>query len=545
MFPSSNPLARIARLVREERTEISSIYFYAILNGLIQLSLPLGIQAIVGFVQGGAVSTSLIVLIVLIVAGVLCTGLLQTGQMKFIERIQQKLFVRYAYAFAGHIPRLDLKSVDAYYLPELVNRFFEIPTLQKSLSKLLLDFPSATIQILFGLVLLSLYHPVFIFLGLLLVGILAVIFYFTGNRGLQSSLAESSHKYAVAGWLEEVARVVKSFKFSVNTGLHLKKTDQKVISYLSERKAHFSILLFQYRALVALKVLVTAAMLVVGSLLLLNQQINIGQFVASEIIILLVIGSVEKLIVNLDSVYDIITSIEKINKLTEKPAESEGKFLLPEGEGVRVDLKEVTFGYTEGAPVLRGVTIAVNKGEKVCITGTNGSGRSSLLKLLTGAYNNFSGSVLINEIPIGNYQLQALRAQTGLLLHQQDVFHGTLWENISMGAEDIDKAYVLDLARQTGLLPFISSLKEGFDAELDPTGKRLPRNVVQKILLVRALARKPQLLLLDEPGEGIEAQYQQQIRNMLLHGMEGVTLLVVTQDPEWIRQCHQVIRLSH
>jgi len=214
MEKSNSPVARILKLLRLERTEISAIYFYAVMAGLIQLSLPLGVQSIVSFVLGGAMSTSLILLIVLVVIGVLATGLMYINQMKQIEKIQQKIFVRYSMEFTEHIPKIDLKKADPFYLPELVNRFFEIPALQKGLSKLLLDIPTATIQILFGLTLLSFYHPVFILFGIILIILLAAILYYSGSKGLSTSLEESRYKYQVAAWLEELARVVKSFKLS-------------------------------------------------------------------------------------------------------------------------------------------------------------------------------------------------------------------------------------------------------------------------------------------------------------------------------------------
>ncbi len=143
--------------------------FMPYLNGLIQLSLPLGIQAIISFVLGGAISTSLIIMIALVVLGVFLNGMLKVNQMRLIEKVQQKIFVRYSFEFAERIPKLNLQSVDSYYLPELVNRFFDTVTLQKGISKLLLDIPAATIQIIFGLLLLSFYHPVFIFFGLMLI----------------------------------------------------------------------------------------------------------------------------------------------------------------------------------------------------------------------------------------------------------------------------------------------------------------------------------------------------------------------------------------
>ena len=533
----------MGRLIREEGSEITSVYFYALLSGLIQLSLPLGIQAIIGFVLGGAVSTSLVILITLVVIGVACNGVLQMNQMKIIERIQQKIFVKYSFAFTGHIPKLDLQKTDGVYLPELVNRFFEIPVLQKSLSKILLDFPLAVTQILLGLLLLSLYHPVFIFFGLLLLLLLTLIFYVTGARGFQTSIEKSNYKYAVAGWLEEMARVVKQFKFSASHALHEMRADKKVSGYITARKKHFAILLLQYKVLIVFKVLVTAAMLIVGVLLLLNQQINIGQFVAAEIIIILVINSVEKLIINLDSVYSAMTSVEKINKLLDKPVEQEGSFALSSEKAFSVAMKDLSFGYDEERRILHNLSFTVNAGEKVCITGRDGSGKSTVLKLLTGAYADFEGSVLINNIPIGNYNFESLRSQTGIALSQQDVFAGTVWENITVGDASIDPGYVSMLIQLTGLAPFIASMKEGYDATLDPTGKRLPKNVVQKILLVRALAHKPKLVLLEEPWSGFDESTAKAIQEFLLHNVEA-TVLIATNDTNFITQCKQTIVLK-
>lgn len=544
MATAKSPLTRIWALVQQEKREITQVYFYAILNGLIQLSLPLGIQTIIGFVLGATLSTSLVILITLVVIGVLCNGLLQVAQMKIIERIQQKIFVRFSFQFADHIPKLDLRGSDAFYLPELVNRFFDIPNLQKSLSKLLLDLPTASIQILFGVVLLSFYHPFFILFGLMLLLVLCGILYLTGQKGLETSLAESRYKYAVAGWLEEMARVIKSFKFAAaQSGLHLQRTDGQVTHYLEARKSHFRILLLQYRTLIAFKVLITAAMLIIGCWLLLNQQLNIGQFIAAEIIIITIINSVEKIILNLDSVYDVLTSIEKINKLTDKPAEESGTYPLPAGQKISLKLQQVHFGYYDDHLILRDLNLTVDAGAKVCVLGDDGAGKTTLLKLLTGAYSHFNGAVLINGMPIGNYDLKSLRRATGIYFGTQDIFAGTLWENITMGNNNVDRGYVLQLVEKTGMQNFLSSLKQGFDTELDPTGRRLPRNVSQKVLLLRALAHKPALLLLDEPWQGLEEATRHAIQHLLLHELPDTTLIIATNDAAFATQCNQQVQL--
>lgn len=540
MAKEIHPARRIWNLLHEEKQEITSIYFYAILNGLIQLSLPIGIQSIIGFILAGALSTSIVVLVSCIVTGVLLVGWLQMSQMKIIERIQQRIFVKNAYDFTNRLPKLDLLKADAFYLPELVNRFFETVSLQKSISKILLDFPTAMIQILFGLILLSFYHPVFIFFGLLLLLLLFLILYFTGSQGMASSLEESSHKYALVGWMQEVARLVKSFKFAGGSTLHLEKADERTRQYLASRTQHFRILLFQYRTLIGFKVVITAAMLIVGVALLLNQQMNIGQFVAAEIIIITTINSVEKIIVNLDSVYDVLTAIQKLGKLTDKPIEHSGSLALPETEKIAVETRDLTFAYS-GKPVIHSLTMKIRAGEKVAVTGTEGTGKSTLLRLLTGAFPEFDGSIAINGIPIANYNLASYRNALGIFFLQENIFHGTLWENISMGRE-VDRAHLDQLVKQLELESFLQSLPNGYDTQLDPTGRKLSSRVVQKILFIRALVQQPRLLLMEEPWQGMEEGVRQSMQNILL-GLNNTTVLVTTNDQEFIQQSNQVIQL--
>ncbi len=541
---TKSPVARILDLVKLEKSEISAIYFYAILNGLIQLSLPLGVQSIIGFVLGASMRASLIILIILVVAGVFMAGIMQVNQMKIIEKIQQKIFVRYSFAITEHIPKLDLKKTDKIYLPELVNRFFDIQVLQKSISKLLLDIPSASIQILLGLLLLSFYHPAFIFFGIILVAILWLILKYSGNKGLQTSIDESTYKYNVAGWLEETARIIKSIKLAKNSGLHIKKTDEYVANYLDSRNSHFRILLFQYNVLIVFKTVITAAMLIVGTLLLVNQQLNIGQFIAAEIIILLILNSVEKLIINLGTVYDTLTAVEKISGITDKPKESNGTIICNESEsGLKIELKNVSFSYDDERNIINNLSAIINPNEKVCIRGKDSTGKSTLLQLIAGAFTDFKGALLLDDIPLGNYNLSSVRQQTGVLLSQQDIFHGTLLENITFGNDNISLDSVKHFAAKVGLTEYIVASKTGYDTMLDPTGKKLPRNVVHKILLVRSLIGKPRLLLLEEPFLLLSNEHQHQVAE-LIHSLKNTTVIVVSNDENFAKGCDKIITLT-
>jgi ATP-binding cassette subfamily B protein len=516
---------KLIAILQLDKKEVSAIYIYAILAGLVQLVTPLGIQSIIGFVMAGALSTSIVVLITVVVLGVFLNGLFQIRQLQIIEKIKQKIYTRDALSFANKIPHLNIEKLDNYYLPELVNRFFDTITLQKGIEKILLEIPAAFIQILFGIILLSLYHPVFIAFGIVLVVLLYVILATTLPKGFTKNLLASDYKYKTAAWLQELARVVKTFKYAKKTSLHIDKTDDLVSKYLIARTSYFKILLTQFWSLVAFKIIITAAMLIVGVYLLLNQQINIGQFIAADIVILAVINSVEKLIQTLDKAYDTLTAIEKLDKIKSAELESAGTDIIAGSNGMKIDFKNVSFNYPNGKNVLTDINVEIQAGEKVLIVGNSGSGKSTLLRLLTGTFTNFSGAIRINNIALGSYAIDSLRSNTGVLISQQDIFQGTIRDNITMGDTSITNEELYQLTKSTGLESFIGELEIGFDTDIDPAGKKLPEKIKQGILLARALFCRKTLLLLENPFDGLEVNTIESVKEMMAK-LENVTMLV-------------------
>ena len=531
------------KILRLDKKDISSIYFFAILGGLIALTLPLGIQTIINFVTAGTLSTSIIVLIIIVVIGVFINGLVQVRQMQITEKVKQKIFTRYSLEFANKLPHLNIEKLDKYYLPELVNRYFDAPSLTKSLEKILLDVPAAIIQIIFGLILLSFYHPIFIAFGLFLIVILVIIVKYTSPQGLATSLKASDYKYAIASWLEEMARVIKSFKYSKDTNLHLKKADKLVSGYLDARTSHFKILLTQYWSLITFKIIITAAMLIVGSYLVIDNQINVGQFIAADIVIITIMSSVEKLISSLDKVYDTLTSIQKLSKVIDSDIETSGtRELEALNKGVTIDFIDVNFGY-DTKQVLKNLSFKIQPGQMVCLSGASGSGKSSVLRLLTGAFSNYTGTILIDNAPIGNYSLKSLRSQTGILLSQQDIFNGTLLENLTMGSAEISIDEVNSLSDKLNLKDFIKTYKDGYDAVLDTQGKKINANIRQEILLVRALLGKHRLLLLENPFNNLEPKEVIALMDYLQN--ENTATIIIISDDEHVKsKCDMVINLK-
>lgn len=531
------PVQRFIRLLKVERKDLYSIYLFAIFNGLINLSLPLGIQSIINLIGGGVVSTSWIILVIVVIVGVAMSGVLQVFQLGVNENLQQRIFAKSAFDFAYRIPKFKLESVNQYYVPELVMRFFETVSIQKGLSKILVDFSTASLQVIFGLLLLSIYHPFFIVYSILFVVIVFLIVRLTGRRGMETSIKESKYKYEVVHWLVDIARTMESFKMAGNTELNLEKTNKNVKGYLSSRQQHFKVLKFQYYNLIVFKVLVTAGLLLIGGLLVIDQQMNIGQFVAAEIIIILLISSVEKLLYSMDTIYDVLTALEKIGAITDLPLEKLGGQELPVTPeyigGMDVSINQFKYKFLgEIDYSIKELNLSIKPGEKICIVGANGSGKSLLIHILAGLYQSFEGSLVFNGVPLANLDLNSLRDKIGSSFSKEDIIQGTILENITMGKPNVDFNSVLRATEIVGLKDFILSLPEGFETYLHPEGMNLPKSRILKIKLARCIICNPLLILIEDHINLLENEPRNKVLEHLTNQQSKATVLVISNDVE-------------
>lgn len=544
-----SPVKRLFRLLSTEKKDIIYILFYSVVVGLLSLVLPVGIQTTVELISGGVFFSSVYVLIAVVILGVLIGGVLQIVQISLVEHLQRRVFTKASFEFAFRIPRLKMESILGNYAPELVNRFFDILTIQKGLPKLLIDLSSGAIQVFFGLLLLSLYHPFFVFFSIVLVTVLTLIFYVTGPGGLESSINESKYKYKVAQWLEELARALNSFKLAGNTDLPIKKTDYTVNNYLKYRKKHFGVLVTQFSFIILFKAAVTGCLLIVGTILVVDRQITLGQFVASEVIIILIVGAVEKLIMYMDVVYDLFTAVDKIAQVTDLPLEKVGGIDFPKNKydkGYAVEVKDLKYKYPGGSDfILQGVSLKILPGEKICIAGPGGSGKTTLTNIIAGLHSGFEGSVTINNYSIRDLDLTHLRDKIAKNISSEDVFDGTILENITVGKSIETIEDVIDALRQVGADESINRLPDGLNTHLLSGGKGFSSSMINKIILARCLAKRPHLIILNDFFSGLKKQDKLDQIKTLTSPDKIWTLIAVSNDPLVMGSCDRVVVLNN
>jgi len=543
---NQTPLKRYFNLLRLDKRDISQIVFYAIFAGLVSLSLPLGIQAIINLIQAGQVSISWIVLVVIVVIGVALVGILSLMQLRITENLQQKIFIRSSFEFSYRLPKIKFEELYNQYPPELANRFFDTISIQKGTSKLLIDFSTALLQILFGIILLSLYHPFFIFFGILLIVLLYSIFKFSYNSGLASSLKESKYKYKVASWLQEIARNNFSFRKQDNFDFALNKNNILVDEYLNYREKHFKVIKRQFSQLIVFKVIITASLLLIGGYLVLNQKMNIGQFVAAEIIILLVINSVEKIIVGLESLYDVLTSVEKIGQIVdlniEEPQSKNQDYCFT---NISLETENLKFKFPDSTDdVLEKINLKIEPAEKIFLDGDNGSGKTTLIRILSGAMQPTSGSFFINDDTYRKIDLAQYRSQIGTITSGETPFEGTILENITFNNPLVSHEDIKWAIESVKLGSFIKTLPNGLDTKIFPDGRQLSSSNAQKILLARSIVSKPKILFYEDPLDKMDEEATKEIIDFIADDKNKWTVIVSSKNEYWKQKCTRRIKMK-
>ncbi len=524
-------ITRVWSLLKPDKIDIRNIYIFAIFSGLLSLGLPLGIQMIINFIQLGQLSASWFLLVGLVVSAIGFSGLMNILQLKITENLQQRIFTRSAIEFAFRLPKIKVEALRNFYNPELSSRFFDTLTIQKAISKLLIDFMAASLQIVFGLGLLAFYHSFFIFFGFILLFILFILIRFTSKAGYSTSLKESSVKYKIASWLNVINDAHTSFR-TANTDFQLNKTDGLLNEYLDERKKHFKILLKQYQFLILFKVLITLCLLIVGGFLVLNQQMNIGQFVAAEIIIVLVLSSVEKIILNLDLVYDVLTAVEKIGQVTDIPLEQDisTNELPQKSSGLEITIKDLNYTITEfNQPVLKNVSFTVVPNEKVSLIVDSSISSNALFMIILGIYKEYEGAILIDHIPVENLGLDTVRNSIGTLLIQDKIIYGTFKDNLLFGNKDIPLSKVIEVTEQLGMTDFVESIVNKYEGKLNPEAYMVPTEIQKKMVIARSLIKNPRILLLEEPTSELSALEQKRVTDSIF-ASKNCSFIIATKD---------------
>lgn len=541
---ATSPYQRLNQMIFEDRKDLYLILIYTFFSGLFSLALPLATQIVVNTVAAGVFMQPLTVISTCVCAALSFVAILRLVTLWMVEQIRQRTFTRVALRLAYRVPRVKHALLSKEYLPELVNRFFDTITVQSAWFSFLLDAPAAALQLLVGMTLLAIYSPwLLLFDGIVVAFFLLEVFAF-GYGGFRTRSAETTQRFLIAEWLEELARCEVGIKTNGIPSYLVKHADRLLVDYLKLRRTHFNVLFRQQASLFFFQAISSAGVLGIGGYLVVSRQLTMGQLVSSLLIVNMVMPGLERVVRNLQNVYELLSALGKIGYVEDLPLERKGgEQLLASESGAKVEIKGLRYSYTGQKQVLKGIDLTLAAGERISLFGHNASGKTTLAKILCGLIEPGEGLVMINGMDVRDIDLSSLRRSVALVSDANEIFPGTIIENVSLGRPEISHAdvmWALDLVQFTEF----NHLPDGLQTELGVAGKSLSRGQIQKLLLARTIVKRPQLIIFDEAFTAIEEKAKLEILDRLYATGNTWTIIDISHDADSILRSDRIILLS-
>lgn len=521
------PFQRLLAILRVERLDLRLIFLYSVMLGILELGIPVTMQALVNNVAFGIFTEPVFVLTLLLLTGLGIMGLIKTFRLIIVEMLERRLYLQVAQEVTQKLVNVSLAKYSGRKLPELVNRFLDVVTVQKSASFLLIEGLTLILQTFAGLTLLAFYHPYLFVFDLFLISAMAFVLFALGWGAVDTSLKESTEKYATVAWLEEIAEHNTLFKPTLGYQYAMHRTRRVVQSYLQARAKHFQVLLRQNIGAFALQAIASASLLGLGGWLVVKQEITMGQLVAAELIVAGVVNSFSKIGKHLESYYDLLAAIDKIGYLFDLPQETQRINLLSESNprGLSIDFEKVSS--PSGLTQLQDFNFHIQSGEKIALMGPLTPTVKYFFDLLDGTYPPEKGWVKINGTPIHHYRLNDYRSQV-VHINQLEIVQDTILNNLRLGAPHLTRQEAQTLLEKTGLWHVVQDLPLLLDTPLAAQGQPFSQPQAYRLVLARALAMKPRLLILDRILDATEWQEEGPI-SQWLNSEPETTVILLTQ----------------
>ena len=518
----ATPLRRFAELLRLERREIGMTVLFALVAGVLGLATPLAIEALVNVVSWGISFQAVLVLGLMLLVCLGLAGAFRVLQTYVVEMIQRRQFARLVGDLSFRYSRADQTALANVDRSELNHRFFDIMTIQKATTILLLDGVTLVLTTVIGLVLLAFYHPFLLGFDLVLVIVMLAVTRLMGRGGIRTAVTESKQKYKNAVWLRDVLEMPDVFALGGGGTLAVERASKMTVDYLEARQQQFRVVIRQVALAISVQVIASVVLLALGGYLVIDGQLTLGQLVASELVVTTVVGAFSKAGKSLEKFYDLMAGVDKVGHLLDIPMRAATRTRATDGplEVRWSDLK--TFA---GCDVAAG-ELPAGSVHYLPLEG----GNESLLDHLSGRFPPPKGHVDVGGYPAVDVASNPDHTAIMRLGPDRDIFTATLAENLRLGRLEIGGTLMRSVLAKVGLGAKLASLPDNLETQIYRGGHPLSAAEGVRLLIARALLLRPGVLLVDQLFDDLTDEDLDFAQQVLAADDRSWTLLIGTAN---------------
>jgi len=485
-------LAFFGSILGPERNYYYLAMAYAIGIGLLSLALPVSVQMLVNTIANTGLTTPLVVLSVTLFVLLLAAGLLNALRIHLMDLFGRRFYARM-------VSEIALRSVYAlnpffqdYKMGSLFNRYFDILIVQKTVPDLMIGGFTIVLQIFVGFVLVSLYHPLFLGLTLIILVLIWLVWLVWGGRAIKSAVEVSHKKHAAAAWLEGLGASNGFFKSERHIAEAMKRTDAVTEEYMQKHVKHFRNHYAQTLCFLFLYAAASAGLLGVGGWLVIQGELTLGQLVAAELVLSVAFFGLSQLGIYLAYFYELCAALEELSLFYDveqevpvsnpQPIEGDSSIQFVSARG-------------EARGLMATCDFTVPSGARVLGHAESHGIQREVTNFLKRMARPKSGYVALGGQDIMGIAAHELR-QKIMVLTRPNAIEMSIREYLQLSGDGASAREILEALRTVGLDQPIAQLEEGLDTRIASTGWPLTITETMQLKLASALIAKPKVLVL-------------------------------------------------
>ena len=518
---------KLILILKPERKFYATAAIYSIGVSILTLGVPISVQALVNTVTFGVLVQPLIILSIVLLSLLIFSSTLNALQTYITEVFQRHFYTRTTVDMTVKLIEGEYNDLEELNSVKLVNRYFDVMTVQKSVTSLLTGGIDIVLQTFVGLILLAFYHPYFLVFDMILLFLLWLAWNLFWRRSAQTAVAESSSKYAAASWLEEIAKANLFFKTDKRKDYAFARSENYIEDYLVNREKHFKFYFLQNISLLAIYAVMSAFVLALGGFLVIEGELTLGQLVAAELIVTGILAGFSKSGKYLESFYDMYAAIVKISSFYEIDLEKEKRKVELNYDNLRsydlhFDNVEVSASKYKHGHVFDYKFIS---GHSYFIHTEYYSSKLLLMQLAQKLITPDKGALTFGGHKFSEISASNLRDYI-YVLKEPTILEGTIEENLVVGNPDISPSQINSALEVVELTHLYTTFEDGLSQKILPSGSPLWSSQLIRLEIARIILLKPKVVILTEVFDQVETRRRKKIMQYLI--THDITVLLLS-----------------
>jgi len=494
-------------ILQKEKRFFTATIIYGIFIALLSLALPISVQLLINSVAFTALLQPVIILGLVLFMLLAFSTALNSLQVYITEMFQRHFFSRFSFEIVNKLIYANHRQFEESNQTEFINRFFDVVNVQKTVPKILTKTFTLMLQSIVGLILVAFYHPALLILSFSIIVATYLVWNYFARSSFVKKFHTSKRKYDMASWFEDIARNNILFKSQIGQAYAKFKTNFIANQYLTERKQYFQQMFWQVTLTFALCALGNAILLIAGGYLVVKGQLSLGQLVASEFIMSVVLYNIAQLGREFEYFYELGSSCEKLSQFYNIPSEKNNKHLQQLPEDFTINFEAVNVNYFQRQ---FNFNICFTAGKKYLLTTENLSAQKLLIELMFSLYKPDSGSIEIGNCNIDNLDIYQLRNKIAII-DNGSFIDGTVYEYLTFNNSKISSKKVNEVLEAVGINQALNRFNSNVSLQLIPSG--WPFSESEKIMLrvAKAMISEPKIIIISEVLDMLTLKMRNQI----------------------------------